>query len=343
MNVSPSATTIHCWHSSQKIFDHDLLNNGAPLAPMVEWRFKKEARQSAVDCERQLQIQSQLSDAGASVQKILSYKQFENSGEYVVRAEFETIQRQLPTNWRQVNECLDGMISCFSALTEIHANDVYHGNPCMDNMIFQQVDHPETGLRSSKGYLRNFQNCGHINGDTVLSAKDVQIALSDFGGRLLLIAENSGYTKIRVLKMHLESQVNFADQEELDALENAPKLLNHLRALKTLLALTQKDYPFNHQPMWGPLDQEQVLNEYLELQKQNQTIKQMAKNQFMFPSSLSLKTYNPSKTLNNNTASNQLQEFKKRFCTTNTAGVAVLAAGALLTLSLIQSKQTGNK
>lgn len=82
-----------------------------------------------------------------------------------------------------------------------------------------------------------------------------------------MIAENSNFTKIRVLRMHLESQVNFADQDDLDTLESASTMLNHLRSLKTLLNLRSKDYPNNHKPGWGPLNQEQVFDEYLELQQ----------------------------------------------------------------------------
>lgn len=255
------------WPVSHNKSNHDE-SSGSVLSPTtVEWHFKKDAEQSATYFASKLQIHKQLTDAGAPVQKLLSYSQFEKSGEHVVRAEFESIACQISPTWRHVNECMDAMISCFSALTEIHANNVHHGNPCIDNFIFQHFDHAGAGIRSTKGYLTNFHDCGHINDDQTRCAKDVQIALSDFGGRLLMLAESSGFTKNRVLRMHLESQVNFADQQELNALENASTLLNHICSLKTLLNLRQKDYPHHYRPAWGPLNQEQVLNEYLEHKK----------------------------------------------------------------------------
>lgn len=234
------------------------------LPTTVEWHFKKDEGQSAANFVQKLQIQKQLADHAVSVHKPLNWNHSENSGGHVVRAEFETIPSQVSPTWRHVNECMDAMISCFSALTDVHAHNVYHGNPSIENVIFQHVDNPGAGSRLVKGYLTNFHNCGHINNDQTRCAKDVQIALSDFGGRLMMIAENSGFTQIRFLKMHLEAQVNFADQDDLEALESASTMLDHLLSLKTLLNLRKKDYPLHHKPIWGPLNQEQVLNEYLE-------------------------------------------------------------------------------
>jgi hypothetical protein len=267
MTVSHPRKPICSWPLSQKTSNHDESTSRVLSPTTVEWRFKKDAAQPATDFASKLQIHKQLADADVSVQKLLSYKRFEKSGEHVIQAEFESIPRQISPNWRHVNECLDSMIACFSSLTEIHANNVHHGNPSIGNFIFQDANNSGPGIRSTKGYVTNFHHCGHINGDLTLCAKDVQIALSDFGGQLLTTAENSGFTKIRVLRTHLESQINFADQEELDALENAQTLLNHLCSLKTLLNLRRKDYPYHHRPIWGPLNQEQVLNEYLEFQR----------------------------------------------------------------------------
>lgn len=267
MTVSPTRKPIGSCPVGQNTSNHDESTSRALSPTTVEWRFKNDAAESATDLGSKLQIHKQLTDAGASVQKLLSYKRFEKSGEHVIHAEFESIPCQILPTWRHVNECLEAMISCFSALTEIHANNVFHGNPKIDNFIFQHVNHSGAGLRSTKGHLTNFHDCGHVNDDKTRCAKDVQIALSDFGGRLLMLAEKSGFTKIRVLKMHLEAQVNFADQDDLDALENASTLLNHLRSLKTLLNLRHKDYPYHHRPIWGPLSQEQVLNEYLEFKR----------------------------------------------------------------------------
>lgn len=267
MKTSPPGTPSCSFPASQNTPSHDKSTGKVLFPTTAEWHFKKDDGQSAADLVRKLQIQKKLTDVGASVQKLLNYSHSENSGKHVVRAEFETIPRQFSPTWRHAIECLDSMIACFSSLTEIHANNVYHGNPSIGNIIFQDASHSESGIRSTKGYLTNFHHCGHINGDLALCAKDVQIALSDFGGRLLMIAENSNFTKIRVLRMHLESQVNFADQDDLDALESASTMLNHLRSLKTLLNLRSKDYPNNHKPGWGPLNQEQVFDEYLELQQ----------------------------------------------------------------------------
>lgn len=268
MTVSPTRKPICSWPLSQKTLNQEDSTDSLLAPKTVEWRFEKGAAQSAANFEGKLQIQKQLADAGAPVQRLLSHKRFERNGEHIIQAEFENIPHQISPTWRHVNECLDAMISCFFALAWIHAHNVHHGNPCIDNFIFQRVDNTDANTGLTKGYLTNFHDCGDINEDQTRCKKDVQIALADFGGQLLMVAENSGFTQIRFLKMHLEAQVNFADQEELDSLEDAPTLLNHLYSLKTLLKLRQRDYPRHYRPAWGPLNQEQVLNEYLELQKE---------------------------------------------------------------------------
>jgi hypothetical protein len=344
MTVSLTQRPICISPASQKqlLPDEPVTVNKVLSPTTAEWRFKKDAAVLADHLENKLQIHKQLTEVGASVQKLLSYKRFENGGEHVVQAEFENISYGPQPTWRHVNECLDAMISCFSTLTEIHANNVYHGNPCMDNFIFEKLNHEESDGPPTKGFLRNFHDCGYINGDLKLSAKDVQIALSDFGGKLLMIAENSGYTKIRVLKMHIESQINFADQEELDDLENAPTLLNHLCSLKTLLSLRRNDYPHNHGPIWGPLSQEQVLQEYRELQErdQNSAFKKTASDQFKFPHCLQLRTHRHLEPSNQKPKTNRLEEFKKNLCSANPAGLALFTAGAAVAWLSMRAKQT---
>ena len=267
MPVLPPRKPICSWPANPQSPSQSDLCNGGFRAATVQWHFKKEDAESALCFVNKLKIHKQLADMGAPVQQLLRYSHFDEESGHVVQAEFKGISGQILPKWRHVNECMDAMISCFSVLTEIHARNVYHGNPSIENFIFQRVDNAEAETEPIKSYLTNFHDCGHINEDQARCAKDVQIALSDFGGQLLLVAENSGFTQTRFLKMHLEAQVNFADQEELDSLESAPTLLNHLCSLRTILKLRQRDYPRHYQPKWGPLDQERVLKKHQEIQQ----------------------------------------------------------------------------
>ena len=222
----------------------------------------------------QLEIQKSLSKVGVPVQELLRYNNHLDQGHQIVRAEFRPIAAQIQPKLHSVEGCLDTMISAFETLKIIHDQNVFHGNPSANNWMFQLSSNPRSNPPNLKAHLADFSHCGYIDGNKYQMAKDVQIVLSEFGGKLLLTAESQNYEKLRILQTHLTPLINFADQDDLDVMLSASETLEHLRGVKTLLSVLPMDYSFDNAAYvnikWGPLCSERVLRTQKNAQEKNQ-------------------------------------------------------------------------
>lgn len=223
---------------------------------------QQKTQQSTEAVVTQLELQQRLTEAGLPVEGLTVCDEGVDPETEMVHVEFSPIPNRVIPKYQTVDGCLNAMIATFQSLGAIHGANAYHGNPEVENVIFQCTRESTTGTRLWKAYVTNFQQGGELANDPSKAPEDVKIALRDFGGRLLMAAERQGYGKINMLKTHIESQVNFADQDEPDALLSATVMHQHLRALKKLLTLSNRDYPaFPNRP-WGPLNEEEVISAF---------------------------------------------------------------------------------
>jgi hypothetical protein len=238
---------------------------------IVEWRISKQDHAAINSLLEKLEIHKKLSHSGAPVETLLHYEVSSEQDIHVVRAELKPSALTFTPKFNTVEECLSAMIAVFDSLIQIHAANVHHGNPSIENWTFEKTNPSRTETqslsKSLKANLTNFTHSSYIDGDASKKSKDVQIALSNLGGQLLLVAEQVNYSKLGVLKIHLEAQVNFADQNEPDNLEDASTLLEHLYALEMHLKIRKTDYPSRFLVNWGPMtrqDLTELYNKYIQ-------------------------------------------------------------------------------
>jgi hypothetical protein len=172
--------------------------------------------------------------------------------------EFDKSTNQVTPQLNNVESCLNAMIAVFDALSNSHEINLYHGNPSVENFVFQDTGVAASGARSLKASFLNSLSVPEAKVNRLRAHDDVKIALREFGGPLLVAAEVNGHRKLNIFKMHLESVVNFADQDEPNTMESAATMLEHLSALEQLVLLSPRDYSVLSVQPWGPLKAKEV-------------------------------------------------------------------------------------
>jgi hypothetical protein len=175
-----------------------------------------------------------------------------------VTPETERSAKRVTPQLNDVESCLNAMIAVFDALSKIHAAKNYHGNPTEEKVVFHETCHAGSKISSLRASFIDFQSTPETVRSSRPAQNDVRIVMQEFGGRLLLTAEKNDYRNLNILKTHLESQINFADQG--DDLESAATMHEHLCALKILLSVRKRDYSNLElaNPPWGPLKAKEV-------------------------------------------------------------------------------------
>lgn len=176
-----------------------------------------------------------------------------------VTPETERSAKRVTPQLNDVKSCLNAMIAVFDALSKIHAVKIYHGNPTEEKVVFHETCHAGSKRNSLRASFIDFQSTPETVRSSRRAQNDVRIAMQEFGGRLLLTAEKNDYRNLNILKTHLESQINFADQG--DDLESAATMHEHLCALKILLSVRKRDYSNLElaNPPWGPLSKQRII------------------------------------------------------------------------------------
>lgn len=225
------------------------------------WAPQQKTQRSTENVVSQLKLQQRLTEAGVPVEGLTICDEGVDPETEMLRVEFNPIPNRVIPRYDTVEGCLNTMTAAFQCLSKIHSANAYHGSPEAENFIFQSTDRTSGRPRALNAYATNFQSGGELTNEQSKAPEDVKIALRDFGGRLLMAAEQKGYNRINILKVHLEPQVNFADQDEPDELVTASVMYGHLRGLKQLLSMADRDYPTFPNREWGPLDDKKIIQD----------------------------------------------------------------------------------